>query len=155
MAINSITVFPMSSDSVGIVNSMPGMKMAIVVPLSLGMSPGKVASQVAHAALVAGLKSQTHEGFVSWLLGGMKKIVLETAVESELVDLDNRAKKFGLVSHLVQDEGLTEVPFGSFTALAIGPANGSIIDEVTGGLALLGTSPKGLRGVQHSTNKRE
>jgi len=127
------------TESVGIVNSAPGMKMTIIVPLSLGMSPGKVASQVAHAALVAGLKAQTHEGFVSWLLGGMKKIVLETAVESELVDLDNRAKKFGLVTHLVQDEGHTENPFGSYTALAIGPAPSATIDKVVGHLALLGT----------------
>ncbi len=71
---------------------MPGMKMVVIIPTDLNMSTGKIASQAAHAAMVAGLKAQTHEGFTSWLLGGMKKIVLEVKNPSELIDLDNRAK---------------------------------------------------------------
>lgn len=116
--------------------------MVIVVPLEPAMSPGKVASQAAHAAMIAGLKSQTHEGFVSWMLGGMKKIVLECSDSLDLAGYAGDANRAGLVTHLVVDEGFTEIPFGTATALAIGPANEGLIDNVTGELELYGTKAR-------------
>lgn len=123
---------------VGITHSNPGMKMVIVIPLQLNMSAGKVASQAAHAAMVAGLKAQGHEGFVQWLLGGMRKVVVETPLVSDLYFLNSEAQKAGFVTHLVEDEGHTEVAFGSATALAIGPAHSGQLNAITGHLNMLG-----------------
>ncbi len=113
-------------------------KMVIIIPKKPAMSVGKVASQAAHAAMVAGLKSQQQPGFVSWLLGGMKKIVLQCNHQADLSDLEIEARDIGLVTHLVFDEGHTEVEFGSATALAIGPASEILIDTITGHLSLYG-----------------
>lgn len=128
------------SQTVNVTFAQPGMKMVLLVPLDLNMSVGKIASQTAHAAMVAGLKAQTQEGFVPWLLGGMKKVVLEVANQAFLENFEKLAQSDGIVTHLVRDEGFTEVPFGSCTALAIGPANSILIDTITGGLDKMGTT---------------
>ena len=47
------------------------------------------------------------------------------------------ARGRGLVTSLVADAGLTEVPPGTVTCLGIGPAENGEIDPVTGSLQLL------------------
>ncbi|OTF74079.1 peptidyl-tRNA hydrolase 2, mitochondrial-like protein [Euroglyphus maynei] len=48
----------------------------------------------------------------------------------------NNARKNGLISVLIRDAGRTQVESGTKTAIAIGPAKGSLIDQVTGHLKL-------------------
>jgi peptidyl-tRNA hydrolase, PTH2 family len=48
-----------------------------------------------------------------------------------------KAAAAGLCSYIVHDQGRTQIPAGSQTVLAIGPAPKSAIDQVTGHLSLL------------------
>jgi PTH2 family peptidyl-tRNA hydrolase len=114
-------------------------KQVIVIREDLKMSPGKLAAQVAHGAVGAAertRKTQT-EWFKNWMKEGQKKVVVKVPGEKELRGLSERAAKLALPSEFVRDAGLTELPPGTITALAIGPAPNQLMDEVTGKLPLL------------------
>ena len=57
--------------------------------------------------------------------------------ESHLNTLEKEAKLRGLHTTKTIDAGHTQIPKGSFTVLAIGPAFDEEVDEITGELALL------------------
>ena len=109
-------------------------KLVVVVRTDLGISKGKMAAQVAHAAVNCALKSKKSDSsnFKKWFDEGQKKVVVKGQNESTLRDLQQHAREVGLVSSLVTDAGLTEVPAGTVTCLGIGPAADSEIDSITG-----------------------
>ena len=111
------------------------MKQAIVLNSSLKMGKGKAAAQCAHASLDAFLKTpkKTRE---EWLSTGMEKVVLKVSTKKELLELYAYAKQNKLSCSLIRDAGRTQIPAGSITALAIGPAEEQEIDEITGNLKL-------------------
>ena len=51
--------------------------------------------------------------------------------------LEARAVSAGMPTYIVHDAGRTQIPAGSQTVLAIGPAPKSLIDQITGHLKLL------------------
>ncbi len=112
-------------------------KMVIVVNDDIEMSPGKMAVQVAHAAVSCTLKAKARRSKLlsTWLDGGQKKVVVK-AEEDEILSLERKAKSLGLITALIQDAGLTELPPGTLTALAIGPDEEGTVDKVTGHLPL-------------------
>lgn len=114
-------------------------KQAIVVRGDLEMSQGKLAAQVAHAAVSATerARKEKSEWHREWLNEGQKKVVLAAKNEKELKKLYAEALKNGLPCELIEDAGLTELPPGTLTALGIGPAPVEKIDLVTGRLPLL------------------
>ena len=109
-------------------------KLVVVVRTDLGISKGKMAAQVAHAAVDCSLKSKKSDSsnFKKWFDEGQKKVVVKGQNESTLRNLQQHAREVGLVSSLVTDAGLTEVPAGTVTCLGIGPAADSEIDSITG-----------------------
>ncbi len=113
-------------------------KLVVVVRTDLGISKGKMAAQVAHAAVNCALKSRKSDSsnFKKWFDEGQKKVVVKGQNESTLRDLQQHAREIGLVSSLVTDAGLTEVPAGTVTCLGIGPASESEIDSITGDYSL-------------------
>ena len=112
------------------------VKQAIVARTDLGMSPGKLAAQVAHASLAA--YERADDGAVrEWRAGGGKKVVLEGADERTLFELEATAEAAGLPTALVRDAGHTQLEPGTVTALAVGPAGDDAVDAVTGDLSLL------------------
>ena len=113
-------------------------KLVVVVRTDLGISKGKMAAQVAHAAVNCALKSKksSSSNFTKWFDEGQKKVVVKGPNESILRDLQQHARDVGLVSSLVTDAGLTEVPSGTVTCLGIGPATDSEIDLITGDYTL-------------------
>jgi PTH2 family peptidyl-tRNA hydrolase len=117
------------------------LKQAILVRTDLKMGKGKIASQAAHASIMAFIKAREdkewNEWAREWLKQGMKKIVLRVEGEKELVEKINSAKDIGLPTSLIRDAGYTQVPSGSLTAGAIGPAPTSRIDKITKALRLL------------------
>jgi PTH2 family peptidyl-tRNA hydrolase len=116
------------------------IKQVIVVRSDLKMGKGKIAAQVAHAALdAADTGRRKHPTWYdSWREHGQAKVVVKTdGGEPALDDLQKRARAAGLPSALIQDRGLTQLDPGTTTCLAIGPAPSDAIDRLTGELKLL------------------
>ena len=113
-------------------------KLVVVARTDLGISKGKMAAQVAHAAVNCSLQSKKSDSsnFKKWYSDGQKKVVVKIANESSLRQLQQHARDIGLINSLITDAGLTEVPPGTVTCLGIGPATETKINEVTGKLSL-------------------
>ena len=127
---------------------MSDVKMVILVREDLGMSPGKVAAQTAHAGLTW-LAEKMGQGTAltpnqrKWLygephvlrttncFGAMKKIVLSVKDYSQLKEYEDMAKQSGLIVNKIFDEGMR-----AYTCLAIGPNNEDEIDKLTKKLCL-------------------
>ena len=109
-------------------------KQAIIVRKDLKMSAGKIAAQVAHASVEAWKKADKKIRD-AWEREGAKKVVLQAQNEKELLELKKKSGK--LPTALIRDAGLTEIPPGTTTCLAIGPAREEEVDKLTGFLKLL------------------
>ena len=112
------------------------MKQVIVVNASLKLPAGKLAAQVAHAA-IAGFLKASDDARLAWLQAGMPKIVVAGNDTAQLEQLHEAAAAQGLPSYLVTDAGRTVVPAGTVTCLVLGPADEAGIDPLTGTLPLL------------------
>jgi PTH2 family peptidyl-tRNA hydrolase len=100
------------------------------------MSTGKLAAQVAHAAVLGvDAASIAHREWVKgWRLEGQPKIVVQVDTGDELAGVCAQVERAGLPMALVHDRGLTQVPAGTATCAAIGPAPADRIDAITGAL---------------------
>jgi PTH2 family peptidyl-tRNA hydrolase len=112
-------------------------KLVLVVRTDLDMGRGKIAAQAAHAAVTAALAAQGSRDFRAWLLEGQPKVVLRVSGAEELSQLAAAARAAALPAEVIQDAGRTQLAPGTPTCCAIGPAENSRIDAITGGLALL------------------
>ena len=118
-------------------------KMVIVVRTDIEMGKGKIAAQVAHAAvslvldIINGSKKEWKEWLEDWLQEGQAKIVVKVNSLDELMRRYNLAKDYGLPAVIIQDAGKTQLEPGTITCIGIGPAPSEIIDKVTGDLKLL------------------
>ncbi len=112
-------------------------KLALVVRTDLGMGRGKIAAQVAHAAVAAVLTNGASTDFGAWLREGQPKVVLRAVSGEQLQDIARTAEAGGLPVEFICDAGRTQVAAGTLTCCAIGPAEVARIDAVTASLALL------------------
>jgi peptidyl-tRNA hydrolase len=112
------------------------IKQVIVVDKSLKLPRGKLAAQVAHAAVAAFLEAGP-EAQQQWLAEGMPKVVLKVDNQAALVALEELARQHHLPAHLIADAGRTVVPEGAITCLGLGPADEAALDQLTGSLKLL------------------
>jgi PTH2 family peptidyl-tRNA hydrolase len=114
-------------------------KMVIVTRQDLKISPGKLAAQVAHAAVSCTLETKKNKDkwFKKWMNEGAKKAVVKVDTLDDFYPLIKQAESLDIVTYLVSDAGQTEIPYGTKTVLGLGPAPSNIIDQVTGHLSLL------------------
>lgn len=112
-------------------------KLVLIVRTDLDMGRGKIAAQVAHAAVAATLASLRSDDLVAWLRDGQPKVVLKAGSAEQLQDIVRLAGDAGLPVETVRDAGRTQVTPGTLTCCAIGPADSQRIDAVTGTLSLL------------------
>jgi PTH2 family peptidyl-tRNA hydrolase len=114
-------------------------KLVVVTRSDLKLSAGKTAVQVAHAAVSCALSSKKHDPdtFREWYEEGQRKVVVKVPDLKAMYELKAQAEDLGLVTSLIQDAGLTEIPAGTVTVLGIGPAKDRDVDRVTGHLSLL------------------
>ena len=115
------------------------IKQAIVVRRDIKMGVGKLATQVAHAAVTSFYKTLKEKPNIAelWIREGQKKVVLKVYSMDELREIYFKALEHGLVSIEVRDAGLTQLEPGTLTAVAIGPDYEDRIDKITGHLKLL------------------
>lgn len=111
-------------------------KMAIVVRNDLKLPKGKLASQAAHAAVEATLRSDKKD-VETWRSEGMPKIVVKVKDLKELLALNQNAKDDGLVTAVITDAGRTTVEPGTTTCMGIGPEKDEKVDRIIGHLKLL------------------
>lgn len=112
------------------------LKQVIVVNVELGLPKGKLASQVAHAAVAAFLEAPP-QARSAWLAAGMPKVVLKAPTAVVLQELLAKAQSAGLPVALIEDAGKTVVSAGAVTCVGIGPATAAQLEPLTGGLKLL------------------
>lgn len=120
----------------GETEKMANYKQAIVLRSDLGMGKGKIAAQAAHASIAA-YRLSAEADRKKWQASGEEKVALKVGSENELIELFGQAKARKLPAALIRDAGRTQIPAGTVTALAIGPAEERLVDEVTGKLKLL------------------
>ncbi len=113
------------------------MKLVLIVRTDLGMGRGKIAAQVAHAAVAAALRTRGSADFAGWVREGQPKVVLKVAGEDELRQVCVAAAQARLPVEVIRDAGRTQVEAGTVTCCAIGPAADDRIDAVAGQLSLL------------------
>jgi PTH2 family peptidyl-tRNA hydrolase len=114
-------------------------KQVIVVRRDVNMGTGKIAVQVAHAAVMGAekTKARKREWFESWFEAGQAKVVVKVKSMEELMQVRKRAEELYLPVVQVQDSGLTQIPPGTITCIGIGPAPSELVGKVTNKLKLL------------------
>jgi len=114
-------------------------KMVIVTRSDLKLTPGKLAAQVAHAAVNCAFatKKNNSKWYNKWQGEGAKKVVVKTECVDDFFVLKDQAEQLKISTSLIEDAGHTEIPAGTKTVLGIGPAPENIIDQVTGNLPIL------------------
>lgn len=101
------------------------LKQYVIVPKKPKMSPGKIASQVAHATFMALEKQRDTENHGNsqqgeWKRNGMCVIVLQCKTIEQLSNIAKYFEQWNITHHLYIDEGLTEIDPMTPTALATG-----------------------------------
>lgn len=107
-------------------------KMVLVVNKDLKMKKGKIAAQCCHAAV--GVLEDIPEDdpdLLAWQRFGCAKVALRGSFE-EMKRCGALASADGLPTYIVSDAGRTQIPAGSLTVCAIGPASVDRIDKITG-----------------------
>ncbi len=113
-------------------------KLVVAVRDDLKMSGGKLAVQVAHAAVSCALsaKAGRSEWFSKWYGEGQRKVVVRARDLAHLRELEMEATRLKVPKAMISDAGLTELAPGTTTCIGIGPAPESVIDPITGSLPL-------------------
>ena len=93
-------------------------------------------AQACHASVAAVLRAPA-DILELWNLDGQTKIALQARSLAELIGLQQKCEALALVHALISDAGRTELPTGTVTALAIGPADDKLVDRVSGSAPLL------------------
>src|ERR1039457_3487585 len=117
------------------------MKLVLVVRADLGMGRGKLAAQVAHAAVGAALASYGSGDFAAWLADGQPKVVLKVMTAEQLSQTARQAHEARLPERrrrppgpprgaplpfeFVQAAGRPQLVHGTLPCCAIGPAEAS------------------------------
>ncbi len=113
--------------------------MVIAFRRDLDLGKGKIAVQVAHAAVACALASQKNHRklFRAWFDEGQKKVAIRVPGLEEIYRLKEIAESRGFQTCIISDAGLTQVPPGTVTCLGIGPDEEEKLDEITRDYPLL------------------
>ena len=111
-------------------------KQVILVRDDLKLPKGKMAAQVAHAAVDCVWKSQKNK-LDAWKQEGQGKIVLKVIDLTELKEYERKARELGFTTAMITDAGHTVVEPGTVTCLGIGPEEEGKLDALISKLKLL------------------
>ena len=119
------------------------LKMVFLVRQDLKMKAGKIAAQVAHAAIglyddiIFGNNIYQKEALDFWVNYGQKKIVLRVPNLETMLNAFKQCKKDNISTCLITDAGLTQVEPFTKTVLGIGPDTSEKINKITGTFKLM------------------
>lgn len=115
------------------------LKLAIIMRTDIKLSKGKLASQAAHAAVIAYQQTLEESPKIAakWLQVGQPKIVLKVDSLEALEKLELAADQIFLMTSIVRDAGRTQIAAGTLTCLALGPDYDDRIDSIIKELKLL------------------
>ena len=119
------------------------LKMVFLVRQDLKMKAGKIASQVAHAALglyddiIFGNNEYQQEALVYWVTYGQKKIVLKVPNLETMNNALNQCQQANIANCLITDPVCNQIPPGSKPVLGIGPDKSEKINKITGKFKLM------------------
>ena len=117
--------------------------MVFLVRQDLKMKAGKIAAQVAYAALglyddiIFGNNLYQQEALDFWVNYGQKKIVLKVPDLQTIEIALNKCKESNIATCLITDAGLTQVEPFTKTVLGIGPDTSEKINKITGTFKLM------------------
>lgn len=114
-------------------------KMVIAVRKDIEMGKGKMAAQVAHAAVTCAINSfqKDNETYQLWFIEGQRKVVVKVDDLNALYALSASAVNKDIEVSLIRDAGRTQIEEGTITCVGIGPDLSSKIDEITKNLKLM------------------
>jgi len=103
------------------------------------MGKGKMATQVAHAAVDVYKKAKARYPDIvrDWESEGEKKVVLKADSLERLMEIKQIADKEGIPNVIIHDAGRTQLEPGTATCLGLGPWDENELDKITGGFKLL------------------
>ncbi|MDP6639478.1 MAG: peptidyl-tRNA hydrolase Pth2 [Candidatus Poseidoniaceae archaeon] len=135
--IHRLTAPPMVANGVEIPKGE--VKLVCIVNHGIKMGKGKIAAQVGHAAVKSALAAAEHHPNLmqAWLSSGQQKVVVKAVDAAEIEKLVNAARRSALPACTINDAGRTQIPAGTLTVGAIGPAEAEEINQLTGHLKLL------------------
>jgi PTH2 family peptidyl-tRNA hydrolase len=119
------------------------LKMVFLVRQDLKMKAGKIAAQVAHAALglyddiIFGNDQYQQEALDFWVNYGKKKVVLKVPDLETMNNVLKQCKQAKIAYCMITDAGCTQIPPGSKTVLGIGPDTSEKINKMTGSFKLM------------------
>jgi PTH2 family peptidyl-tRNA hydrolase len=132
------------------------IKQVIAIRTDLNMRKGKIAAQVAHAAMKVFLneikfqEDPLHKNEYSahlfnidsatkfWLESSFTKVVVGVEGEEEIYELAEKSRAAGIRYAIIVDNGFTEFHGNkTTTCIAIGPAEAKMLDPITGKLKLI------------------
>ena len=132
-----------SNDREYIFDDSDDLKMVFIVRQDLKMGAGKIAAQVAHAAI--GLYDDIFESnnyyqknaLDYWFNLGQKKVVLKADNLEIMLEVVKKCKESKLQYCMITDAGHTQIPAGSITVLGIGPDTSEKINKITRSFKLM------------------
>ena len=112
--------------------------MYVVVRNDLKLTKGKLVAQTGHAVHLALRTEDPHPSHrTHWENGSYAKIALKVESEEALDQLAKALREAGIPHAVVTDEGRTEIPPNTKTALGIAPRPRSHLQPFVGHLKLL------------------
>lgn len=130
-------------------------KMVLLVRTDIKkMKGGKMMAQCAHASLMAfqrihrrykkargtaneKMRTQHRKWLQAWDHTGCAKIALKCPSQEQAKEIEKNAQDAGIPTVHVVDAGRTQIPAGTMTVVAIGPAPQEEIDRITRHLKLM------------------
>jgi PTH2 family peptidyl-tRNA hydrolase len=87
-------------------------KQVIVVREDLAMGMGKLAAQVAYAAVMGAdrTKQRNPKWFHAWFEAGQPKVVVKVHSLKEITEIKKHAESLNLTVVQIEDSGMTQIP---------------------------------------------
>mgnify|MGYP001043592211 CR=1 FL=1 len=110
-------------------------KCIVLVRTDLKMTKGKIISQVSHGIINNSFKVNKNK-LINWRENGEKIVTLKINNYQNMLNIYNKAINNNIISHIVIDQGLTQVDTNTPTVCVLGPDKEKKFKDITSHLKL-------------------